>query len=206
MGPDDPDRRSSERDHPTRRRIMQATGAALASTSIVDPVAASDQCTSTEMCNAFIKFNDQTVGDDCTGENDGSPDSVIVKKASLPCSGFIDIHDKGTKSGPSGTFSKGYPLGASGSLTSGTVYTDFCIDLFEPNTNPNTADEFGECIDWNRDEWTEKGTMSAMLHLDTNHNGIFDHYCHHKEGVDKAYTCNGPVSSTATVFPDGTNT
>lgn len=192
----------------SRRRILQVSGAAAATSVGVVGTAAGKHnpatCDRTLQCEASITFEDQTVGDDCNGENDGTPDSVVVSEATLPCGGFIDVHDPDKNTA---TFGKGHPVGATEFLASGT-YSNVCIDLFEDNENG----PFGSCINWDRQELNNEQQLCAMLHLDTDNNTDFTHYCQHDtaaSGTDHAYLCDEdgdgnlePVQDCAVVSPD----
>lgn len=210
----------------TRRRVMKAS-AALAASGIVDTAGAKHAtdgtapCMRTQQCQGtqIFQFSDQQVGDPCTDLEDVG-DSVEIDKASLPCGGFIDVHDPTRSTGPSSPpkFGAGYPVGATSFIPSDTTVTDKCIDLFEGQG------AFGACIDWNNDDWptdaNPNGTrpMVAMLHLDTDDNQLFTHYCDHESasrGVDHAYLCDysgmplgpgtlEPILRSATVTGDGT--
>lgn len=202
---------------PTRRRVLRA-GAALAATGVVDTAAAdhttNGDCGSLEQCNSILEFNDQVVGDDC-GDAISSPDNVTIASASLACGGFIDVHHTTMPVGPSGSFPPGYPIGATGFLESGTKHKDICIDLYEGEG------AFGTCIDWDNSEWPVDGNpdgtapMSAMLHLDTDDDQLFTHYCQHESavaGTDHAYLCDfdndgdlEPFIVKATITGDGPN-
>lgn len=193
-----------------RRRVLQMSGAAVAaSTGVVGTVSGKhnpDNCDRSTQCNASITFSDQTVGDDCDNEDDLSPDSVTVDSADLPCGGFIDIHDPDKNTD---TFKAGHPIGATTYLSPGS-YSNVCIDLFEGNQGE--GDTFGTCITWERQELENAQDLTAMLHLDTNDNEIFDHYCLHEApgtGTDHAYLCDQdgdgnlePIAATAFVEPD----
>lgn len=179
-----------------RRRILQATGGALAvGVGAVGTAAANDSCTDglngDGACEASITFDNQSVHSSLECVNDCA---VYVQSAYLPCGGFIDIHDT-TRTD---TFGAGYPLGATVYLEPGT-YSDVEICLYEGNG------AFGTCVDWNQLCLQEEKTLSAMLHVDTDDNELFTHYCQHDSevtGTDHAYVCDGsPVLDKASVSP-----
>lgn len=183
----------------SRRRILQVSGTTLTiGAGFVGSAAANDRCTNglngDDSCDAYVIFDDQTVRSDCES---GQGDAVVVNEAYLPCGGFIDIHDT-TRTA---VFGKGYPLGATCYLDPGT-YTNVCIDLYEGNCS------FGTCTTWTNvdDELPSTRDLIAMLHLDTDGDEEFLHYCQHESatsGLDHAYVCNGaPVDDRATVTAD----
>lgn len=175
---------------PTRRRILQVSGAALASTAgIAGTVAADHNCSSADQCDAYITFNDQQVHASADCANDCA---VTVAEANLPCGGFIDIHDPDLEDG---TYPAGKGIGATCYLPAGS-YLDVEICLFEGNC------AFGDCISWDRNCIQKEQQLDAMLHLDTDHDEEFTHYCDHTAGVDVAYKCNDkPVKDSAIVSP-----
>lgn len=178
--------------NPTRRRILQVSGAGLAGTTgIVGTAAAGDDCDLE--CEADIVFNDQSVHASVNCENDCA---VFVSEAVLPCGGYIDIHDPDLETD---TYNAGKGIGATCYLPAGT-YAGVEICLFEENCS------FGDCISWDRDCIQESQTLTAMLHLDTDHDEEFEHYCDHNDPdvttpEDGAYFCDGPVADQATISP-----
>lgn len=208
------DEEGTEAASPTRRRVLRA-GAALAATGVVDTAAAdhttNDGCDTAVQANASITINDQVVGDDC-GDLTDSPDNVTIASATLSCpnGGFIDVHHNTMPVGPSGSFPPGYPVGATEILPGKTTVQNVCIDLFEGEG------AFGTCIDWDNSEWPVDGNadgtapMLAMLHLDTDENDLFTHYCQHESataGTDHAYLASvdpkKPVVDKAQITGDG---
>lgn len=179
--------------------------AAAATVGVVGNVAASTNCPNA--CDAYVTFNDQTVGPDCeTGETADTlsdSDSVTVAEAYLPCGGYVDIHDPDEKHG--GKYKGGIGIGSTVYLDPGT-YQDICIDLWERN------DTFGTCVgdDWERTHLQNEQKLVAMLHLDTDGDEHFTHWCSHEtgtqsatKGTDHAYKCDGaPVADPAIVTPD----
>lgn len=202
---------------PTRRRVLKAS-AALTATGIVGGSgvvgqAAADhragiECSGTTQSNADVVFSDQTVGD-CVRGTCG-PDSVVIDRIEVTCpnGGWVDLHDQTTRTGPTGTFKAGYPVGASTIFAQGT-YENVEVPLLD--CPPRT------CLEWNRCNWPNDQnpsacrSMSAMLHLDDPPDGTINHYCEH-EGPEKkpdpAYldhsgSSTTPVQAFAEVCGDG---
>lgn len=206
---------STARDHPTRRRVLRAS-AAFAATGVVDTAAADHMtngtCSIETMSSASVTLNRQTVSNDC-GDLFDSPDAMTVERAKFTCpnGGFIDLHHTTMPAEPSGSFPPGYPIGATGHFEKGT-FEDICIDLYEPEgffTDPLLG-----CIEWNNSEWPVDGNprgtapMTAILHLNTDGNEEFTHYCQHEShvtGTDHAYlnAPKDPVMDKATIIGDG---
>lgn len=208
---------------PTRRRVLKAS-AALSATGVVGSgfvgqAAASDrenvECPHTVQCDGTVVFNSQEVGD-CVRGTCG-PDSVTIATVVVSCEsgGWVDCHDKTTKTGPSGTFKAGYPVGASTLLQQGT-HTNVEIPLLDCPPAPGGS----ACLEWDRCNWPNdqnpNGTraMGAMLHLDSHSPGSITHYCDHGGGVenaeDPAYLCDRdndgnrePVQTVRDVIGDG---
>lgn len=184
--------------NPTRRRVLKAS-AALSATGVVgsgfvgSAAGGHEPCGRATQCAAGIDFRSQTVGDNCGFGT--AVDSVMVRSVNVTCpdGGFVDLHDKSTRTGPSGTFKAGYIVGVSDWLPEGT-HTNLCINLFE------NRDHMGTCtLEWNRNEWpndqnkTATRSMSAMLHLDNPADGSFTHVCNHtgpSQNDDHAYLCD----------------
>lgn len=195
----------------SRRRVLQMSGAAAAAGVGVTGTATAThgQCQNgsgingDDACDAYVTFNDQTVGTDCDGDR-ATDCSVNVAEAYLPCGGYIDIHDPDQDT----TFFKaGVGIGATCYLDPGT-YSDVCIDLYEKNC------QFGRCVE----QFWEPGKtcieteqkLIAMLHLDTDGDEKYQHYCFHNAdaspatGEDHAYLCNSsppPVKDSAIISP-----
>lgn len=204
---------------PTRRRVLKAS-AALSATGVVgsgfvgSAAGTHSPCSTETQCDASVTFNDQTVNDSCTYGTACDTVNVATAVVTCPNGGWLDLHDKATDTGPSGSFGAGYPVGMSTFLQQGT-HTDVCINLFY---NVDAVPEGTECqLEWNRCEWptdsNPSGTrmMGAMLHVDEPDDKKFTHYCSHEaadKGEDHAYLCphNGkpPVNDTAQVIGDGT--
>lgn len=180
----------------SRRRVLQASGGALAASTGFVGAAAAGHGSDCNMCDAVdgTVFEDQTVSYiDCdTGVVDEKTHSVEVAESYLPCGGFVDIHDPDEKR--DGKYKGGIGIGATKYLEPGT-YHDICIDLFEHNGH------FGSCVgdDWERDRLQEGQTLNAMPHLDTDGDEKFTHWCSHQddgtvnkagEGADHAYICD----------------
>lgn len=196
----------------SRRRVLQMSGTAAAASVGVVGTAAADPSHCASSCDAYVTFNDQTVGPDCdTGETADTPtdsDSVTVAEANLPCGGYVDIHDPDEKHG--GKYKGGIGIGATQYLEG--AHTDICIDLWEQN------DTFGTCVgdDWERTHLQNEQKLVAMLHLDTDGDGHFTHWCSHEtgtqsatKGTDHAYLCDQdgdgdvePIKDSAIVTPD----
>lgn len=195
---------------PTRRRVLKAS-AALSATGVVgsrfvgSAGATHEPCPRSIQCQAGIDFRSQTVNDGCPKGT--APDSVTVGSVNVTCpnGGWVDLHDTTTKTGPSGTFGAGYPVGMSTFLQQGT-HTGICINLFE---NPDTV---GSCtVKWDRNEWPTNAnslacrSMNAILHLDSPADGTFTHYCDHvghKMGNDHAYLCDLDNDGTLEMIQD----
>lgn len=202
---------------PTRRRVLKAS-AALTATGIVGGSGFVGQaaghrqaidCSDSKQNSAAVQFSNQTVGNTvCTTAT--TPDSVIVDRIELTCpnGGWVDLHDQTTRTGPTGTFKAGYPVGASTIFAQGT-YTDVEIQLFD--CPPRT------CLEWNRTEWpndqnpSASRSMSAMLHVDDPTDGTINHYCDHQSPTavpDPAYLdhtggSTKPVQAFADITGDG---
>lgn len=193
----------------SRRRVLQMSGAAAAASVGVTGTGAATHCqcqngsgiNGDDACDAYVTFNDQTVGADCDGDDVNC--SVTVAEAYLPCGGYIDIHDPDQNTT---TFKAGVGIGATCYLEPGT-YEDVCIDLYEKNC------AFGSCVQtfWDADQncIEEEQKLIAMLHLDTDGDKMYQHYCFHLDsspatGEDHAYLCDcdpPPVKDSATVSP-----
>lgn len=205
---------SIARDHPTRRRVLR-TGAALAATCLVDTAAADHTtnggCPTEVQDSASITFNDQIVGGACPPdiELNESPDNDDERECDPILSEWWIHRPPHTAMpvGTSGSFPPGYPVGATDILGSGPV-ENVCIDLYEPEGF------FETCIDWDNWEWPVGGNpsgtapMTAMLHLDTDGNGLFTHYCFRNSPMppeDHAYHGgpNDPVIDKAMIIGDG---
>lgn len=206
--------------NPTRRRVLKAS-AALSATGVVgsgfvgSAAGGHEPCPRTgpaSQCRAGISFNQGTVGDCSTGTH---PDSVTVGSVNVTCEdgGFVDLHDKSTRTGPTGTFKAGYIVGVSDWLSQGT-HTDVEICLFK------NRDHMGTCtLEWNRNEWPNNSnslacrSMSAMLHLDNPADRSFTHVCDHtgpSQNDDHAYLCDldddgdlEPIQAITEVCGDG---
>lgn len=206
--------------NPSRRRVLKAS-AALSATGVVSSgfvgsaAGKHEPCPRSTQCNASITFNDQTVG---TCESGTVPDSVVIARCEITCpnGGWVDLHDKSTKTGPSGSYKAGYPVGMSTIFQQGT-YTDKTICLFRNSEDvPNRT----ECqLNWDRCNWPSdknaSGTrsMGAMLHLDDPSPGTITHYCDHGGPAtvpDHAYLCDQdgdgdlePIQDVAAVAGNG---
>lgn len=207
---------------PTRRRVLKAS-AALTATGIVGgsgfvgQAAANHRtdisCSDSKQSSAAVVFSDQTVGDCIRGTC--GPDSVYIDRIELTCpnGGWVDLHDQTTRTGPSGTFKAGYPVGASTLFAQGT-YTNVEIPLLDCPPAPNGS----ACLEWNRCNWpndqnpSASRSMSAMLHLEDPDDGKITHYCEHGDGVkgapDPAYLDHSkqgspPVQAFAEITGDG---
>lgn len=205
--------------NPTRRRVLKAS-AALSATGVVTgagfvgtAAGTHSSCPENVQCGATepLVFNKGTVGDGCAWFDGTVNDSVTISQVAITCEfgGWVDVHDAEVRTGPSGTFGGGYPVGVSTFLQKGT-HMDVCIPLFTSV----------QCIDWNRDEWPNNqnphGTrmMKAMPHIDQPSDKEFTHYCgtHEtpKQADDHAYLCDQdndgtvePIFETAPIVGDG---
>lgn len=206
--------------NPTRRRVLKAS-AALSATGVVTgagfvgtAAGTHSTCPIDVQCGATepLVFNKGTVSDGCAWFDGTVNDCVTVSQVAVTCEfgGWVDVHDAEVRTGPSGTFKAGYPVGVSTFLQQGT-HTDVCIPLFESVP----------CIDWNRSQWPNnenpKGTrgMKAMPHVDSPSDQEFRHYCgtheNPKSAPDHAYLCDQdddgtlePIFETAQIVGDGT--
>lgn len=208
--------------NPTRRRVLKAS-AALSATGVVgsgfvgSASASHEPCDRSIQCNASITFNQGTVGDGCGAGTVN--DSVTIDRAEITCpnGGWIDLHDKAVRTGPSGTYKAGYPVGMSTIFQQGT-YRDICIELFQNSEDVPNKDTC--LVDWNRNEWPNNEnpsacrSMGAMIHLDDTSSGSITHYCDHGgPGTvpDHAYLCDTdgdgdlePINDVTEVCGDGT--
>lgn len=199
-----------DRNDVSRRRVLQMSGVAAAASVGVSGTATATHggCQSGDglngdgACDAYIIFDDQTVGEDCDSSVEEDC-SVTVTEAYLPCGGYIDIHDPDQNTD---TFKAGVGIGATCYLGQGT-HKNVCIDLYEANC------QFGACVlqYWDAGQTCieSEQTLVAMLHLDTDGDQDFQHYCFHNgespaTGEDHAYLCGSsppPVKDSATVSP-----
>lgn len=208
----------------TRRRVLKAS-AALSATGVVSAsgfvgsaAGTNTSCSISTQCDASITFNDQVVGDG-TCPAGTTPDSATVEQVVFTCDdgGWIDLHDGAVRTGPSGTYKAGYPVGMSTIFQDPGTYTNVEICLFQNCVDiPNRT----ECtLEWNRTEWVndqkEAGSRSmiAMCHLDGTSPGEITHYCTHKgpeKPEDHAYLCDQdndgdlePITDAALITGDG---